>query len=49
MIKIKFCPNCGGTNIVLEAGGFSGMWRCVDCNFSSPIFPEKEIEEKDEG
>ncbi len=49
MISTKFCPQCGGDNIVMVAGGEIGMWKCVDCGFTGSIFPEKAIISREEG
>lgn len=51
-MKTKFCPKCGNTDLVLEAGGGIGIYRCKKCGFSGGIFPEinklskKEMKEK---
>lgn len=42
-MKIKFCPNCGSTEISLVAGGHFGLYECKKCKFRGTIFPEKEI------
>ena len=47
IITIRFCPKCDGRDIVMVAGGQIGIFKCVDCDFQSPIFPEKEFEVKD--
>lgn len=47
-IKIKFCPKCKETRIIPIAGGQIGIFECVNCKFQSAIFPEKEIEIKEE-
>ena len=43
IVRIRFCPKCNGREIVMVAGGHIGMFKCVDCGFQSPIFPEKEF------
>jgi len=48
-IKIKFCPNCGSRKVNMFSGGITGAWRCLKCNFTSPIFPEKEVDENELG
>ncbi len=47
IIKIRFCPNCKSTNVDMVAGGGFGFWRCLNCSFQGPIFPEKEINLED--
>jgi len=42
-MKVKFCPECGETDLVMVAGGGIGMWKCKKCKFQGSIFPEKEI------
>ena len=42
-MRIKFCPKCGDTDLIMVAGAEIGVWRCKICNFESSIFPEKEI------
>ncbi len=48
-MRIKFCPKCKGTTIVAVAGAQIGLFKCADCKFRSPMFPEKEIDEKELG
>ncbi len=43
-ITIRFCPRCKSTEIQAFAGGITGTWQCKNCNFLSPIFPEKTVE-----
>jgi ribosomal protein L37AE/L43A len=45
-MKIKFCPKCRKTDIVMVAGGNIGVWKCKKCGFQSAVFPSKEIEKK---
>ncbi|KKK49430.1 hypothetical protein LCGC14_3135130 [marine sediment metagenome] len=45
-MRIKFCPKCGDTDLIMVAGAEIGVWRCKVCNFESSIFPEKEIDLK---
>ena len=47
-MKIKFCPRCESTELVMVAGATVGMWECKKCNYQSSIFPEKEIKLKNE-
>ncbi len=46
--EIRFCPNCGSTNVepdtsnaayVGEAGGNPNTWRCNDCEYTG-IMPQ---------
>lgn len=43
-----FCPNCFSINI--EAAGFNiyTEYKCLDCGFQSPIFPEIEEDKIEE-
>ncbi len=43
--KVKFCPKCGNTDLVMAAGGVMGILRCKKCNYSGSVFPEKEIKQ----
>lgn len=47
IMRIKFCPRCQSNDIDMVAGGQIGMWQCRNCKFTSPIFPEKEIENEE--
>ena len=47
-IKIKFCPRCNSTDLVMIAGGSLGLWKCKKCRFQGSIFPEKELGEFEE-
>jgi Zn ribbon nucleic-acid-binding protein len=42
-MRVKFCPKCHNTDIVLVAGGTVGMYECKKCGFTGAIFPEREI------
>ena len=42
-IKIKFCPKCKNTDLIMIAGGNVGLFECKKCRFRGSIFPEKEI------
>ena len=42
-VKIRFCPRCGETDLVMTAGGITGEWRCKKCNYVGSVFPEKAI------
>lgn len=51
---VKVCPKCGSENVKVDpnnpkvAAGFSPpVYLCVDCGFTSPMFPEiDKAEEK---
>ena len=45
-MKVKFCPKCKNTDLVMVAGGNIGMWKCKKCGFRGSIFPELETKEK---
>lgn len=45
-IRVKFCPKCEDTRIAPLAAGVMGIYQCLNCRFSSPIFPEKIIDIK---
>ena len=42
-MKIKFCPRCEETDLIMVAGAIVGMWECKKCRYRSSVFPEKEI------
>lgn len=42
MTSIKFCPKCKNTEIIMIAGGISGIFECKKCKFRGSIFPERE-------
>jgi len=37
----RFCPKCRSENVVMVRGD-NLLWKCVDCDYQSAIFPEKE-------
>jgi len=47
---VKFCPKCKSINIQVSNQGFKALelfgaptiYRCLDCGYSSGIFPEIE-------
>ena len=43
-MKIKICPKCKSTDLIMVAGGSIGMWECKKCRFRGSIFPEREID-----
>ena len=45
-MRMKFCPRCENTDLIMIAGAEIGVWRCKVCDFESPIFPEKEVKLK---
>lgn len=53
-MKPKFCPKCKSTNVRLNMttlssiGGESPSWKCNECGFSSPEFPELKKKVKKE-
>jgi DNA-directed RNA polymerase subunit M/transcription elongation factor TFIIS len=42
-MKIRFCPKCKNTDIMLEAGGITGTMRCKECSYRGVLFPEREV------
>ena len=42
-LRQKFCPKCGSTDIRFFAGE-APIMRCQNCKFTSPLFPEREME-----
>jgi len=48
IVRVRFCPKCNCRDIVMVAGGQIGIFKCVDCGFQSPIFPEREFKLKDD-
>jgi leucyl-tRNA synthetase len=42
-VRQKFCPKCGGTDIQFFAGQ-APIMQCKNCKYTSPLFPEREIE-----
>jgi len=45
-MRIKFCPKCKNTDLIMVAGGNIGLFECKKCRFRSSIFPEREIKIK---
>lgn len=48
---VKICPKCRSLNIrtkwqSLWFFGFPATFKCLDCGFTSYIFPEMELNEK---
>ena len=51
MLSVKVCPKCGSENVKIDtdnvkaAFGLSvSTYKCLDCLFSGPLFPEIEKE-----
>jgi len=38
---VKFCPKCGSEKIVMIVPEAT-LWKCVDCGYTTSIFPEKD-------
>ena len=45
-MRIKFCPKCRNTDLIMVAGGNIGLFECKKCRFRSSIFPERGIKIK---
>ncbi len=50
----RFCPKCESENVNIDITataviGKPQMWRCNDCGYESYIFPEKEINNEEDG
>ena len=45
-MKIKRCPKCKGSRIDLFAGGYTGSYKCLDCDYFGPFIIEEEIDKK---
>lgn len=43
-MKILKCPRCKSENIILNAGGFTGMYECHDCHYVGTLILEVEAE-----
>ena len=42
-MNIRFCPKCKSTKTELDAGGYTGKYKCKKCGYVG-IFPEREVE-----
>ncbi|MFH1307619.1 MAG: hypothetical protein ABIH72_02095 [archaeon] len=42
-MKVKICPKCDNSDLIMVAGGEFGLWECKKCGFRGSLFPEKEI------
>jgi len=40
-MKIKKCPECKSTNLVLDTGGITGKYRCKDCGYVGVLIVEE--------
>lgn len=45
-MKIKICPKCKSSNIILYMGGQFGKYKCKDCGYIGPFIIEKTIKIK---
>lgn len=47
-MKIKTCPSCGSTNIILDPSmGITGVkYKCNTCGYSGDIIAEQDVEKK---
>ena len=43
-IKIRKCPKCKASKIMLHVGGLSGMYECKECGYVGPIILEEEVD-----
>lgn len=52
VMRITFCPECGSNNVMKEFLPFASLviatqglyidkWKCKDCGFIAPIFPQR--------
>lgn len=47
-IKVKFCPICDSSNVILWMGGTLGVqYKCKKCGYLGPLIVEKDIEKSD--
>ena len=45
-IKVRICPICGSSNLILWMGGELGFqYKCKKCDYIGPITIEKDIED----
>lgn len=40
--RVKRCPQCGGTDVNLEAGGIMGTYECARCGYRGPLVIEED-------
>jgi ribosomal protein S27AE len=43
LISNKFCPNCGGGDVHMIAGGTIGQWMCKKCGYIGPVLEKEYI------
>ena len=41
-LKMKKCPRCESTNLVLHIGGMSGMYKCKKCGYTGSLVVEED-------
>jgi len=52
MKRLLICPICKSKSVVLDGGGYTGKYRCLDCGYVGAFILEmtegelKEIEER---
>lgn len=52
MKRLLICPICKSKNVVLDGGGYTGKYRCLNCGYVGAFILEmtegelKEIEEQ---
>ncbi|MBS3150215.1 hypothetical protein J4425_00195 [Candidatus Woesearchaeota archaeon] len=39
----RACPRCNSTKVVMYAGGMTGTYRCMDCDYIGPMTIETEF------
>ena len=49
-MKGRICPRCESFNVRTKVSDSSfimpaGLWECLDCGFSSVLFPELEMDD----
>jgi transposase-like protein len=40
---MKICPKCGSSNLVLDAAGHTGKYRCKDCDYIGNLVLEEDL------
>jgi ribosomal protein L37AE/L43A len=45
-MKVKICPKCKSSELIMVAGGEIGMYECKKCRFRGTLFPEIEVNEE---
>jgi len=41
-MNIRACPRCISKNIVLDSGGITGNYKCLDCGYIGPLIMESD-------